>query len=168
MLMPQFTATIAEVLQLGTGLAGLYLTVALVVTLAQAHLGVVTGQPRALADVLERVIPVVLCFAVAVTAPGLGRDVSELVSGVAPSNAATALALWHALASLVVKTIILSIGASLAVGIATGAFSAQLAVFVGQPNGLSSAWACIGLVVLTAVLTITSVTLADVILQLAG
>ena len=43
--------------------------VALVGTLLQAHLNTVAGQPRAVADLLERLLPIVVCFAVAQSAP---------------------------------------------------------------------------------------------------
>ncbi len=161
----QFVAVVAEITQIGTGLAGIYLTVTLVVSLAQAHLGSISGQPQVLAEMLDRIIPVVICFAVAVTANELGSQVSQIIAAVSATDAASALLLWQALAGFVVNTVIYSVGASLAAGFATGAFSAQLAVFAGKPNAVSTAWMRLGLTVLTAVFTLVSVTLAQAILQ---
>ncbi len=163
----QFVAVVAEITRLGAGLAGLYLTVTLVVSLAQSHLGSISGQPHVLADMLDRIIPVLICFAVAVTANELGSRVSQIVTTATATDAPGALSLWQALAGFVVNTVIYSVGASLAAGFATGAFSAQLAVFAGKPNALSQAQTRLGLTVLTAVLTLVSVTLAQAILRAA-
>ena len=161
----QFVGVVAEITQIGAGLAGIYLAVALAVSLAHSHLGSISGQPHVLADALDRIIPVVICFAVAVTANDLGNSISALASATAAADATSTLMLWQALAGFVVNTIILSIGASLSVGFAIGAFSAQLAVFTGQPNAVSTAWTRLGLTVLTAVLTLISMTLANALLQ---
>jgi hypothetical protein len=160
----EFAAIIAEVTGLGAGLAGLYFTVGLVVTIAQSHAAAIAGQTWRLADLKEQLIPIVLCFAVAGTASQLSAQLGSILSG-APSSPGEALKVWQALASFVVNTIIFSTGASLAVGIATGAFAAQLAVFVGRPDAVSSAWMRLVMVTLTAALTMTSVSLAQGVLQ---
>lgn len=160
----EFAAIIAEVTGLGAGLAGLYFTVGLVVTIAQSHAAAIAGQTWRLADLKEQLIPIVLCFAVAGTASQLSAQLGSILSG-APSSPGEALKVWQALASFVVNTIIFSTGASLAVGIATGAFAAQLAVFVGRPDAVSSAWMRLVMVTLTAALTMTSVALAQSVLQ---
>lgn len=160
----EFAAIIAEVTGLGAGLAGLYFTVGLVVTIAQSHAAAIAGQTWRLADLKEQLIPIVLCFAVAGTASQLSAQLGSILSG-APSSPGETLKLWQALASFIVNTIIFSTGASLAVGIATGAFAAQLAVFVGRPDAVSSAWMRLVMVTLTAALTMTSVALAQSVLQ---
>jgi hypothetical protein len=160
----EFAAIIAEVTGLGAGLAGLYFTVGLVVTIAQSHAAAIAGQTWRLADLKEQLIPIVLCFAVAGTASQLSAQLGSILSG-APSSPGEALKLWQALASFIVNTIIFSTGATMAVGIATGAFAAQLAVFVGRPDAVSSAWMRLVLVTLTAALTMTSVALAQSVLQ---
>lgn len=161
----QFVAVISEVITLCTGLAGIYLMGTILFAAVQSHLGAIGGQPNILADLTDRIIPAVICLAVAVSARSLGDAVSQIASATTPTNASNALALWQALASFVVNTVIYSLGASLAVGFATGAFSAQLAALAGQPHAMSSAWTRLLMVVATGVLTLVSVTLANAILQ---
>lgn len=163
----QFVAVVSEVISLCTGLAGIYLVGTVLFTAAQSHLGAVAGQPNILADLTDRLVPAVICFAVAVSARSLGDAVSQIVSGATPTDTASALALWQALAGFVVNTVIYSMGASLAVGFATGAFSAQLAALMGQPYAMSSAWTRLLMIVATGVLTLLSVTLANAIIQTA-
>jgi hypothetical protein len=163
----QFVATVSEVITICTGLAGIYLVGAILFAAAQSHLGAIGGQPNVLADLTDRIILAVICFAVAISARSLGGAVSQIVSATTPTDAASALALWQALAGFVVNTVIYSLGASLAVGFATGAFSAQLATLAGQPHAMSSAWTRLLMVVATGVLTLVSVTLADAIIQAA-
>lgn len=160
--MPYFASTLAEVVALGSGLAGLFFSVALVGTLLQAHLNTVAGQPRAVADLLERLLPIVVCFAVAQSAPQVGAQVAALTASGA-TGAEAALALWHSVANVLVKMLLGSVGASLAVGVATGALSAQLEVLSGQPQRLSAIGVRVGLVVLTAVLTLLSLQLVDLV-----
>lgn len=161
----QFAATLSEVITLCTGLASIYLVGTMLFAAVQSHLGAIGGQPHVLADLTDRVIPSVICLAVAVSARSLGDAVSQIVSTMPPTNATSALALWQALASFVVNTVIYSLGASLAVGFATGAFSAQMAALAGQPHAMSSAWTRLWMVAATGVLTLVSVTLANAILQ---
>jgi hypothetical protein len=161
----EVAAIIAEITRLAAGLAGLYFTVSLVVTIAESHAAAIAGQTWRLAELKERLIPIVLCFAVAGTASQLSGELRTIVEGAQPSDPAAALGVWQALASFVVNTIIFATGASLAVGFATGAFSAQLAVLAGQPDALASAWSRLVMVPLTAVLTMLSVVLAQAILQ---
>ncbi len=162
----EFAAIIGEITSLAAGLAGIYLTGSLVLTIAQSHAAAIAGQARALADLAERLIPIVLCFAVARTAGQLSAEVRNILASAA-SDPGAALGMWQALAMFVVNTIIFSTGASLAVGFATGAFSAQLAVFVSRPDALSSAWMRLVMVTLTAALTLVSVALAQAIVQAA-
>ncbi len=162
---PQFVAAISEIITLCAGLAGIYLVGTILFAAVQSHLGAIGGQPNVLADLTDQIIPAVICFAVSVSARSLGDAVSQIISATTPTDAASALALWQALASFVVNTVIYSLGASLAVGFATGAFSAQLAAFVGHPHAMSSAWMRLLMVIATAVLTLVSVTLANAILQ---
>lgn len=160
--MANFATTLSEVVSLGSGLASIFFSIALVATLLQAHLNTIAGQPRALADVLERLLSIVVCFAVAQSAPQVGAQVASLTATGA-TGAEAALTLWHNVASVLVKILLASVGASLAVGVATGALSAQLEVLSGQPQRLSSIWVRVGLVVMTAVLTLLSLQLADMV-----
>lgn len=155
-------------MQLGAGLASLYFTVALVLMLAQAHASAVAGQPRRLAEVAERLTPLVVCLAVAVSAPSVGGAIAGAISGGVPSDAASAIVLWRSLARVVIGIVIASVGASLSAGIALGAFSAQITLLLGQPNGVASVGARIGLTTLTAMLTLASVALADAVLRAAN
>lgn len=161
--MTAFVGVAAELVRLAAGLAGVYLAVALVVTLAQAHLQAVAGQPAALAGVVEQLAPVIVCFAVAVNAGLLGDQVAALAGPV--GDAGGALAVWEALAAALIRTLIVSVGASLAVGVATGAFQAQLDALTGRPQALADFGGRLAQVVITAVLTLLSLQLVTFIFQ---
>lgn len=161
----QMMSTVAEIVTLCAGLAGIYFVGTIVFAAAQSHLGAVSGQPRVVADLIDQIIPAVICLAVVLTAQQLGNEVAHVLTTTMPTNASAALALWRALASFVVNTVIYSAGASLAVGFATGAFSAQLAVFAGQPRALSTLWTRLLMVLGTGTLVLVSVTIANALVH---
>lgn len=161
----QIVSVVAEIITLCAGLAGIYFVGTVVLAAAQSHLGAISGRPGVLADMLDQIVPAVICFAIALSAQSLGSEVSRILSTTTPSSASDSLALWQALASFVVNTIIYASGAGLAAGFATGAFSAQLAVFAGQPHVLSTLWTRLLMVVGTGLLTLVSVTIANAIIQ---
>ncbi len=159
----QLVAVLAEVVELATGLIGLYLAVATVTTLAQGHFQAITGQPGALAEVLNRFLPVVICAAVAVSARALGEDIAALVSASAATEVAAALALWRALAAFVVRAVILCAAAGLTAALVGGVAATQLAIAFGLPRAVASGWHRIGLILLTGVLTIAGLNVANAI-----
>ena len=161
-----FVAILAEIMQWAGGLAGIYFTVALVLTIAQEHLGAVAGRAGVMAELYERSIPLVVCLGVVASAAALGQGVgAAMSSGV--QNAAGALALWQSLAQFVVDAVILSAGASLAVGFATGVLSSQIGILIGAPGALASTWTRLLLVIVTGALTLMGVRLASLIVGLA-
>lgn len=155
-----FAAVSAQVVTLAAGLAAVYLSVAMVMTLAQAHLGVAVGRAQALADLPERVIPIVVAFAVAVNAGELGRQAAALAGA-----GGDPLTLWQSLGLAVVKIIILSTGASLAAGIALGAFAGQIAVLTGRPDAAAMLGGRLALTALTAALTAAGLTVVEMVFQ---
>lgn len=161
------SAVLAEILAWGGALAGIYFTVALVVAFAQAHLGAVTGRAGVMAEMHERVILIVICFAVAASAAALGQQVAQPVGGGA-QDAGAAVTLWRSLAEFVVRAVILSVGASLAVGFASGVLGAQLSVLTGRPGTLAVLAGRLVAVVVTGVLTLLAVRLAGLVIGLAG
>ena len=163
--MADFTAVTAEVTRLAAGLGALYFTVAVVLAAGQAQLAAGAGQPRLLAELQERLLPLVICLAVAAAADRLGADVRGALAGGA-ADAAQTLALGRALAGFVVNTVIGAAGAGLAAGIALGSFSAQLAAVTGAPDAVSEAGRRLLAVTLTAGLTAASLALAQGLVQL--
>lgn len=158
-------AVLAEVMQWAGGLGAIYFTVALVMTLAQAHVGASAGRTGVLVELYERLIPIVVCLAVVASAVALGDAVGQsMTSGV--QDAAGAMALWRGLAEIVVQAVLLSVGASLAVGFASGVLGAQLSVLTGQPGTLAALAARLLLVALTGVLTLLAVRLAGMVIGL--
>jgi hypothetical protein len=158
-------AVLAEVMQWAGGLAAIYFTVALVLTLAQAHVGAIAGRASVVAELYERAIPVVVCLAVVASAAALGEAVRQwLAAGV--QDAAGAVALWRSLAEIVVQTVILSVGASLAVGFASGVLGAQLSLLAGQPRTMAALATRLLLVTLTGALTLLAVRLAGLAIAL--
>ncbi len=158
-------AILAEVMRWAGGLAAIYFTVALVLAIAQGHLGSVAGRAGVMVELYERSIPLVVCLGVVASAAALGKGVGAAVSpGV--HDAAGAVALWRSLAQFVVDAVILSAGASLAVGFATGVLSGQIGLLIGAPGALASTWARLLLVVVTGALTLLAVQVARVIVGL--
>ena len=160
-----FVAVLAEVMQWAGSLAAIYFTVALVLTIAQEHLGALAGRAGVMAELYERSIPIVVCLGVVASAAALGQGVGEAISSGA-QNASGAVELWKNLAQFVVDAAILSAGATLAVGFVTGVLSGQIGLLVGAPAALASIWTRLLLVIVTGVLTLLAVRLAGLIVGL--
>lgn len=158
-------AVLAEVMQWGGGLGAIYFTGALLMTIVQAHVGAIAGRANVMADLYEGSIPIIVCLGILASAAALGDAVTQSIAGGA-QDATTAVALWRGLAETVVRVVILSVGASMAVGFATGVLGAQIGAMTGQPGVLHSMATRIGLVLLTGVLTLLAVRLAGLAIAL--
>lgn len=161
----RFVAAAAELIRLCSGLVGIYVMGMILWAAVQSHWGALSGRPHSLADLADQISLAAVCGAITLNAQRLSEAVTQLIA-TAPQNESSVLAVWQALANFVVTVVIHSIGASLAVGVATGAFSAQAAALTGQPQVLSSTWARLAGVVATGLITLLSVTLANAILQI--
>lgn len=158
-------AVVAEVMRWAGGLAAIYFTVALLMTLAQAHVGAIAGRAGVMAELYERTIPLIVSLAVVASATALGEALRQSLAAGA-QDAAGAVALWRSLAEFVVQAVILSAGASLAMGFASGVFAAQLSLLAGQPGTLAALNVRLLLVVLTGALTLLAVRLAGLAIAL--
>ena len=158
-------AVLAEVMQWAGGLAAIYFTVALLMTTAQAHVGAISGRAGVMAELYERAIPVIVCLAVVASAAALGNAISQSMAG-GVQDAVGAVALWRSLAEFAVEAVILSVGASLAVGFASGVLGAQLGLLSGQPGTMAAVTARLLLVTVTGVLTLLAVRLAGLVIAL--
>ena len=159
-------AVVAEVVMLCTGLAGLYLTGSLVFSLSQANLEMAGGRVRALADARDRIFPPIVCFVVAACAQSLGSAITALAPTASIADAASALALWRALAEFVVRIVLLSAGAVTAVSFASGGLAAQIAVACGQPGALSQLWTRLLLAAATGGLALLSVEISRWVIEI--
>jgi hypothetical protein len=153
------------VTRLAAGLGAAYFVLAAVLAAGGTHTAAIAGQPALLGELQERLVPLVLCVAVLATASQLGAEVQALLAGGA-RDAPESVALWRALAGFVTTTVITATGASVAAGLALGAFASQLAAIGGGFDALSDAWQHALAVTLTAALTIVSVSLANGVLAL--
>ncbi len=149
-----------------TGLAGLYLTGCLVFSRAQANLEAAGGRLRALADARDRILPPIVCFIIAACAQSLASEIAALAPATPTLDGAGTLALWRAIAELVVRAVLLTAGAVTAVSFATGGLASQLALFSGQPNALSQLWIRLLLAAVTGGLTLLSVDISRWIIEL--
>jgi hypothetical protein len=157
------TSVVAEIVRLSAAIGAAYLTVGLVLVMAETQVGLLSGTPQALARVTERIILIAFCLAVVVSAPDLGGQVAGMVSGAMDGGGAVAV--WQALAGLVVRILILSAGALLTLSVTAGSLAAQLAAILGQPNARAVAVTRLGLAVVVGVLTLVSVQMAKLILS---
>jgi len=158
-------AVLAEVMQWAGGLGAIYFTGALLMNMAQAHLGAIAGRAGVMVDLYERSIPIVVCLAVVASASAVGQAVSQWMTAEVQDGAG-AVTLWRGLAEIVVRAVILSVGASMAVGFATGVLGAQLGLVTGQPRVLQAMTTRVLLVLLTGVLTLLAVRLAGMMIAL--
>jgi hypothetical protein len=160
----QVVQAVTEVVRWASIIATGYLAAGFTLHLAQAHWSSLTGEARSLSQAADGLAPLVICFVIAVTATQLANQLKDIVQQGAPDLPGSR-ALAEALANFVINTVIFSIGATLAGGVAAGLFSAQLASLIGQPQALGATWARLGLVVVTGLLTVLSVGIAQAIVQ---
>jgi hypothetical protein len=165
MIDPAVAHVVAEVVKLGAGLAGIYLTVTLLLAFVQGQIGAATGSPVVMARVFEQGLLIAFCFAVVVTANSLASAAAGMLS--AAASADEALAVWKALAQLLVNIVVFSTGAGLTLLVATGAFAGQLATAVGQPGAAATAAVRVGLALVCGALTLLAVTVANTIIAAA-
>jgi len=140
-----------------TAIIGVFLSIAVVTSLAQAHLGAVTGRPRPMVEAMDQIIMAVICFAIAINAGTLGKFIADTLSPLSSSTTAgtmdAAVKVWFVLGAWLIRTVISAVGASLAVGLALGAFETQLATLTGSPDAMAQFMTRAVAVVLTAIAT---------------
>jgi hypothetical protein len=154
-----------------TAIIGVYLSIMVVTALAQAHLGAVAGRPQPMAEALEQIIMAVICFAIAINAMALRNYVIGQLGPMSdPAKAGVmdeAVKVWFVLGAWLVRTVISAVGASLAVGVALGAFEAQLGALTGSPDAVAKFVTRLVAVVLTALATGFGMQLVNLIVHAA-
>ncbi len=161
-----FASAVADLIKLLTGAGGLYVTLTVVLNLAQANLEVIGGRYAALSEARDRLLPAVVCFAICASAQTLSGEIVQIIQRAGdPSSAAATVAVWKAMAEFVVRTVLVGTGGAFAAGIALGGFAAQLAALTGEVNVLGQASFRIVLVAVTAGLTLASVEISRLIIQ---
>jgi len=159
------SSTVAEITQICAGLAGVALTVGLVLAMLQNQIGVASGAPGAIAHTTEQIIAIIVCFAVALAAP----DVGKLVSGVvgAATSSAGIISVGRELGGFVVRIAISGAGVLMAVFTSSTAVGTQLATMLGRPSAGGAIMARLGMVIISGVLTLLSLQLANLIITAA-
>ena len=156
---------VTDVVKLCAGAGGLYLFVGFVATMLEAQLGSISGTPFALARVTERVILITFCLAVLVSARGLGDQVKVLLC--AKQVGPDPFELWRLLTQMVVNILVLAGGAAMVLFVVGSSVGAQLATLAGHPNARATAVAKVGMALVTGVLTLMGVQIANVIIAAA-
>lgn len=156
---------VAEIVKLGAGIGGLYLTAGLLLALTQGQIAAFSGAPHALAHVVEQVLLIAFCFAVVLTADSLAGGVVGMLSGV--SSGAEAVTMWKGLAQLLVDIVLFSTGAGMALFVAGSGVAAQVAGLLGQPNAQATASMRIFLALACGALTLLGVMIANAIITAA-
>jgi hypothetical protein len=161
-----FASAVADLIKVLTGLGGLYVTLTVVLNLAQANLEVIGGRFAALSEARDRLLPAVVCFAICASAQALSSEIVQIIQQAGdPASAEATVAVWKAMAEFVARTALVGTGGAFAVGIALGGFMAQLAALTGETNVLGQASFRIVLVAVTAALTFASVEISHLIIQ---
>jgi hypothetical protein len=91
--------------------------------------------------------------------------VATRIGGQAITDASGIVSVWQALAIMLANTVIVSGGAWLAMGLATGALSAQVAMITGHPHALAKVEERVMAVLVTAVLTATTARIVEFIIR---
>lgn len=164
---PGFAIVVAEILSWLGGAAVILFTVHAVLTFGQSSVEKIWARPGALAEAAERFVPAVVALCICVSARSLGEEAGRIAAGGARDGEAV-LAAWRALGVFVIQGVLLSMGSVIALGIAGGGLSAQIAHLVGQPHALTTSWERVIGVALTAGLTFLSVEIARLIVLAAA
>ena len=156
---------VASVVAICAGITTAYFLGAVALTLGAAQAAAVTSRPGTLSRAFESLMPAIICLTVALNARSLAEQVTMLIGSQAVTDAGGAVGVWQAVASMLANTVILSGGAWLAMGLATGALSAQVAMITGHPHALAGVKGRVMAVLVTAVLTATTARIVDFIFR---
>jgi hypothetical protein len=144
---------VATIVSICAGIVAAYFLSATALALAQGQAATVTGRPGPISFALEQLTPGLICLVVALNASAVAKQVSALISGNAASDPTGMIAIWQGIAMALADTVILSSGAWLAMGLATGALAGQVALITGRPYALVSVIERVIAVVAAALLT---------------
>lgn len=158
---------VAEIVRLGTGLAGVYFAAAVVLAIAKGHLSAMAGEPAAMSEIVQQVTFAVVCLVVALMSGSLSGQVNAILA-VEAQDPTQATRMWKTLAEHVLNAVILSTGATMGIGVAFGTFAAQLAAMAGEPGARATLVSRVGLVLMTGVLTLLSMKIANALLAVTA
>lgn len=156
---------VATVVAICAGVAAAYFLGAVALALGTAQAAATTDRPGVLSQAFEQLIPALICLTVALNAQSLAEQVTALIGGQAITDASGVVSVWQALAIMLANTVIVSGGAWLAMGLATGALSAQVAMITGHPHTLAGVKGRVMAVLVTAVLTAITARIVDFIIR---
>jgi len=157
---------VATVVAICAGVATAYFLGAVALALGTAQAAAVTGRPGTLSRAFEPLMPAIICLAVAVNAQSLAEQVAGLIGSQAITDANGVIGVWQAVASMLANTVIVSGGAWLAMGLATGALSAQVAMITGHPYALAGVKGRVMAVLVTAALTAITAQIVEFIIRI--
>ncbi len=156
---------VATVVAICAGIATAYFLGVVALALGAAQAAAVTGLPGTLSRAFEPLMPAIICLTVAVNARSLAEQVTTLIGSQAITDAGGVVTVWQAVASMLANTVIVSGGAWLAMGLATGALSAQVAMITGHPHALAGVKGRVMAVLATAVLTAITARIVEFIIR---
>lgn len=156
---------VATVVAICAGIATAYFLGAVALALGTAQAAATSDRPGVLSQAFEQLTPALICLTVALNAQSLAEQVTTLIGGQAITDAGGVVAVWQALAIMLANTVIVSGSAWLAMGLATGALSAQVAMITGHPHALARVEARVTAVLITAVLTAITAQIVDFLIR---
>ncbi len=143
----------------------LYFFVGLVVTLAQAQLATAAGDPSGYAHALEQGILLVVLLATAAALPALSQALGAWLV-CSDGSSASATGLWKSLASLVVSIVVGGAGTLTTVSVVWSGLGLQVNHALGVPGGVAFGLRRILALLGGLVLTLSAVSLANILLSL--
>jgi hypothetical protein len=160
--------TVATIVAICAGITGAYFLCVTALTFGQAQAAAVTGRPGALSQALELLAPAVICLAVGLNAAALAGQLTTLIGGHVAADQGGMVALWQAVATMVANTVVVSSGAWLAMGLATGALAGQVAMITGRPFALATVIERVIAVIAAALLTAMTAQLVDFVIHVVS
>jgi hypothetical protein len=161
----EVVSLVANIVTLCASIGGAYFLSTTALAFAQAQAAAVSGRPGALSRALEQLAPAVICLAVGFNARMLADQLTALIGGQAATDAGAMVAVWHAIATMIANTVVVSGGAWLAMGLATGALAGEAAMITGRPFALATVVERVIAVIAAAVLTVLTAQLVDFVIR---
>ena len=163
---PEALAAIATAVSIAMAIVGSLFFLSVVMTAIEAQAAAAAGRPGVLVEAASRALPALVCLVVAYNAQHLGQELTAIAT--APSSPGDIALIYVRIATALARTVVLTGGFWVAVGVATGSLAAQLAGFTGRPGALSIWIERTVMVVVTAAFTVGAAQIATRLIELAA
>jgi len=158
---------VGEALTVIGAIVSVYLAAGIGVAFLEGGLASALGEPGVRAEVMRRIVLLVLCVAFVAFANVIAGEVRTMVSGMGE----TAVSVRGAVLRVGAYFVDILVGAAvvvMAVGVAFGFVDMQLNTIFGRPGGLSAAMARVAAVILLGVGGLLTIVVSHVVIRALG